>query len=97
MSSNVCGSKRVKIVERKGIYCQSMWTVTVMHTGAGVPCSVSGSNSHWRIASVIALLNDGNGGLNSMSRIGHTRTTLPELLTRASPIHMPLPVVPGGH
>ena len=43
-----------------------------MQTGVAVPFKKTGSNSHCPIATTIALLNGGNGGVNSTSRVGHT-------------------------
>ncbi len=45
-------------------YFQSIFTVTVMHTGVGSVLMITGSNFQFRIASTIASLNLGNAGVN---------------------------------
>jgi hypothetical protein len=51
-------------------YRQLILTVTVMHTGTASWLTQTGSNSHWRIAAVIASSKGRNGGDNSTSRTG---------------------------
>lgn len=53
-------------------YRQLMLTDTVMQNGEGLPSAINCSYSHRRMASRMALLNAGNSGLSSVSRIGHT-------------------------
>ena len=67
---------------------------SVRQKGTGCPSRSSGSYRHCRTASVMAVSKAGDGGVNAISRIGHTRATVPEASTKIGPSSMPRPVVP---
>jgi hypothetical protein len=67
-----------------------------MQIGVACDSTTNGSNCHRRTASRIAPLKAGKGGVSRAWRIVQMWLTLPSVSSSISPIHIPLPRVPGG-
>jgi hypothetical protein len=75
---------------------QLIFTAMVMQIGLACDPTTNGSNCHRRTASRIALVKAGKGGVRRGWRMVQTCLTLPFGSISTSPIHTPLPRVPGG-
>ena len=76
---------------------KSMFTETTMQNGVFSPATITGSYSHFLMASRMASLKSGKGGLRRSSLTAQAAAIEPSAATRASPIQNPLLIrVLGG-